>query len=242
MYPDPGRSVLPQRTLHYAEDNMAQWVLAGGALALAVPAPRAVAAGELAAYAESLDGLVLQGGSDLSPQTYGETPLRPEWAGDPQRDAYELALFRAFLAAGKPVLGICRGCQLINVAFGGTLFQDIAAQRPAAPGHRDEEKYEKLHHRMTLVPGTALAGLYPGKTGGTINSIHHQGIKELGRELEVEAVSEPDQMIEAVRWRGGGYVRGIQWHPEFIPPDDAVLLDGAPLRAEFLAACTHAHA
>jgi putative glutamine amidotransferase len=242
MYPDPGRSVLASRTLHYAEDNMVQWVVAGGAAVFAIPAPRTAAADDWAAYADALDGLVLQGGADLAPQSYGETPLRPEWAGDPQRDAYELDLLRAFIAAGRPVLGICRGCQLINVSFGGTLYQDIAAQRPEAQTHRDDSRYEALHHRMTLEPASALAALYPGSGGGLINSIHHQGIKDLGRELEVEARSDPDGLVEAVRWQGASYVRGIQWHPELIPPGDSGLLSGDPLRADFLRAAARARA
>ena len=110
------------KTLHYLEQAAAHWVMHGGAMAVMVPA---VDAGStvtradvhLGHYAAALDGLVLQGGSDVAPQSYGETPLDPRWAGDAARDRYEIALVRAFVDAGKPVFGICRGLQLLNVAF-----------------------------------------------------------------------------------------------------------------------------
>jgi len=93
-------------------------------------------------YAEALDGLVLQGGADISPLAYGEQPIKPEWAGDPVRDKFEISLVQAFTGAGKPILGICRGAQLINVALGGSLHQDI-------PGHR-HDGYDSHWHRVRL--------------------------------------------------------------------------------------------
>src|SRR5438128_4909202 len=93
-------------------------------------------------YAEALDGLVLQGGADIAPETYGQRAQHPDWAGDRVRDRYEIELFEAFVGKGKPVLGVCRGCQLINVAFGGTLIQDIETRFPESPlDHRDIRKY-----------------------------------------------------------------------------------------------------
>ena len=118
------------KTLHYLEQSVAHWVMRGGALPVMVPAVDADSIVkrseiELAHYAEALDGLVLQGGNDLAPESYGETPLKPEWAGDRVRDRYEIALFEAFVRQGKPVFGICRGFQPLNVMHGGTLLQDI---------------------------------------------------------------------------------------------------------------------
>ena len=114
----------------------------------------------LADYADWLDGLVLQGGADVSPTSYGETPLQPKWGGDRIRDDYEIALLDAFAERGKPVLGICRGLQLINVAFGGTLLQDIATQQPGALEHRDAEIYDRNFHGVEFVerhaPGRAV--------------------------------------------------------------------------------------
>ena len=101
---------------------------------------------------------------------YREAPLRPEWAGDIVRDRYEVELIEGFLAAGKPVLGICRGCQLINVAFGGSLYQDIVHQNPAARRHVDREAYDQWRHPLALQPGSRLAALYPGQVESLVES------------------------------------------------------------------------
>ncbi|MBS0445050.1 MAG: gamma-glutamyl-gamma-aminobutyrate hydrolase family protein [Proteobacteria bacterium] len=229
------------KTLHYLEQSVAHWVLSKDVLALMIPAIEGeglIQRSEmsLAAYAEHLDGLVLQGGADIAPETYGEKPLQADWAGDRVRDRYEIDLFNAFVAAGKPILGICRGCQLINVAFGGTLFQDISMQVPDAIAHRDTEAYERQLHQVNLVKGTRLAQLFPSKTQAMVNSIHHQAVKDLGRELVVEALGVPDGIVEAIRWRGASYVFGMQWHPEFLALNalDTAQLDGHPILADFL--------
>jgi putative glutamine amidotransferase len=231
------------KTLHYLEQSVAHWVMSKDVLVVMIPAIESegmIARSDmsLAAYAELLDGLVLQGGSDLAPETYGEAPLAPEWSGDRVRDRYEIDLFEEFLALRKPVLGICRGCQLLNVALGGTLFQDIATQVPAALAHRDAAKYELQMHEMNIVPGTTLAKLYPDVIHAQINSIHHQSIKDLGKDLVVEALAVPDGIIEAVRWRGPSYVFGMQWHPEFLAEKTLHehQLDGRPILQEFLQA------
>ena len=136
------------------------------------------------------------------------------------------------------MLGICLGCQLLNVALGGTLFQDIGTQVPAAIAHRDPAKYELQMHEMNIVPGSTLATLYPGVTNAQINSIHHQSIKDLGKDLVVEALAVPDGIIEAVRWRGPSYVFGMQWHPEFLAEKTLHerQLDGRPILQDFLRA------
>jgi putative glutamine amidotransferase len=230
------------KTLHYLEQSVAHWVLAKDVLAVMIPAIESeglIQRSEmsLAAYAEYLDALVLQGGADLAPESYGEQPLHTDWAGDRVRDRYEIDLFNAFVAAGKPVIGICRGCQLINVALGGTLFQDIPTQVAQSIAHRDTDLYERSLHDMTLVQGTRLAQMYPGVRQARVNSIHHQAVKDLGRDLVVEALGVPDGIVEAIRWRGPSYVFGVQWHPEFMAlgPIDAGQLDGAPILNDFLA-------
>jgi putative glutamine amidotransferase len=228
------------KTLHYLEQSVAHWVMSPQVLAVMIPAvdsDSVVRRSDLSlhGYADALDGLLLQGGNDIAPETYGETPLAPEWHGDRVRDRYELDLLQRFIQAGKPVLGICRGCQLINVAFGGTLYQDIPSQRPDALVHVDSTHYDRNLHGLQFVEGTRLAGLYPGLRNAQINSIHHQAVKDLGRELVVEAHA-PDGIAEAIRWRGPGYVFGMQWHPEFLAlgalHDEQ--LDGAPILQDFL--------
>ena len=206
--------------------------MAHGALVLMVPTIERL--GEIVRsdvrvsdYAHALDGLVLQGGADISPVAYGEEPLRPEWAGDRIRDLYEIELVQGFIEAGKPVLGICRGAQLINVAFGGSLHQDIA-------GHRTDD-YEKHRHEMRIEAGTRLGRVYRGIERALVTSIHHQAIGRLGRGLEVEAWSEPDGHVEAIRAAGERYVAGVQWHPEFHPANPA-LLDSGPMLQDFLEA------
>jgi putative glutamine amidotransferase len=180
---------------------------------------------------------VLQGGADIAPETYGETPLNPEWSGDRIRDRYEIALFEEFVRQGKPVFGVCRGCQLINVALGGTLFQDIGTQLQDSLVHRCETRYENNFHALRVLEGSWLARQYPRTGLARINTIHHQAVKTLGSGLVAEAVSEPDKIVEAVRWEGPSFVLGVQWHPEFMDPTDAGLLDGKPLLNAFLAAC-----
>lgn len=240
LHPGEPRQIFPGMTLQYIEQNVAHWLMQREALALMVPSPdggtrRRQSAITVAHYARELDALVLMGGSDVCPESYGEAPLSPAWNGDRIRDDYEIALLRAFMATGKPVLGVCRGAQVINVAFGGTLYQDIPTQRPDALRHRLQSIYEKNCHATSIVPGSGLAHLYPGKSLVKTNSVHHQAVKDLGRGLSVEAWSEPDRLVEAARWTGPSYVLGVQWHPEFHPPGDASFIDDTPLLDDFLA-------
>jgi putative glutamine amidotransferase len=231
------------KTLHYLEQSVAHWVLSGHAMAVMIPAVTKDSIVlrsdlELHDYAQALDGLVLQGGNDVSPQSYGETPLKPEWAGDPVRDAYEIELINAFIAAGKPVFGVCRGFQLLNVMHGGTLFQDIATQQPGALAHRELGRYERHFHPVEFVPGTRLAELYAGTPRTVANSIHHQGVKDLAPGFVVEARCPDDGMVEAFRrTTPGAYVVGVQWHPEFHDPADTSTIDDSPMLDDFLAAC-----
>ena len=227
------------KTLHYLEQSMAHWVLSGHAMAVMIPAvdsDSVVTRDDLNLhhYAAALDGLVLQGGNDVAPESYGEAPLHEDWRGDRVRDHYEIELIDAFVKAGKPVFGVCRGLQLLNVMFGGTLLQDIQTQRPESRAHRELGRYERHFHAVEIVPGTRLAQLYPGVTQATTNSIHHQGIKDLASDFVVEARCPDDGMIEAVRRRGPGYVAAVQRHPEFHDPQDPTTFDDSPMLQDFL--------
>lgn len=230
------------KTLHYLEQSVGLWVMTQDALPVMVPAlaegsllPRKAI--DLHAYAAALDGLVLQGGADVAPQTYGEQPLRPEWAGDAIRDQYEIALIRAFVAAGKPVFGICRGLQILNVAFGGSLYQDLGTQRGETVTHFAEGMYEHNYHVVDIEPDGWLAGVYPNQPRTWVNSIHHQAIKRLAEGFRVEAWSPDDQIIEAVSCHGDSYIAGVQWHPEFAAQRGDTPFDDQPLLRDFLEAC-----
>ena len=227
------------KTLHYLEQSVAHWVLGGQAMAVMIPAvtrDSIVTRSDLNLhhYAQALDGLVLQGGNDVAPQHYGEEPLHPDWAGDAVRDQYEMELIGAFIEAGKPVFGVCRGLQLLNVMHGGTLLQDIPTQRPQALEHRALGRYERHFHGIELVPGTRLAQLYPELQRGRANSIHHQAVKDVAPGFTVEAVCPDDGMIEAIRKREGSYVAAVQWHPEFHQPGDTETFNDMPMLQDFL--------
>jgi putative glutamine amidotransferase len=238
FHPEPGAKGLRGKTLQYLEESVAHWVMSRDVLVFMIPTvghqgmlhPSNI---RLRDYAKHLDGLLLQGGADVSPQSYAETATSHEWPGDRVRDMYELELLHEFIESGKPVLGVCRGCQLINVAFGGTLYQDIATEVPTAGAHVNEN-YDQHRHGIHFPDGSTLANMFPGRRDAIVNSIHHQAVKTLGRDLNIEAVSASDGIIEAVRYRRAPFVMGVQWHPEFHRAGGAELLDCTPLLDTFL--------
>ena len=226
------------KTLQYLEQSIAHWLMAHGALVFMVPTTQTGGLQRtqvsMRDYVGVLDGLVLQGGADVSPTSYGEQPLRPEWSGDRARDLYEIDLLWECVIQQKPVLGVCRGAQLINVAFGGSLWQDIRTQVPNSLGHVDHEAYDGHAHEVDFVAGSSLERLYPAQKRAKVTSIHHQAVKDLGRGLAVEAHSVPDGIIEAIRWGGASYVLGLQWHPEFHSKHGESLLDCSAVLTEFM--------
>lgn len=240
FHPEPGATGLRSKNLQYLEESIAQWVMTRDVLVFMIPTvntnglfhPSNIT---LRHYARHLDGLVLQGGADVSPQTYSETPTRPEWSGDRARDLYELELLHEFVDAGKPVLGICRGCQLINVAFGGSLYQDVLTNVPEALLHVHND-YDAHRHAIVFPPGSSLGQLFPRVQRPIVNSIHHQAVKDLGRDITVEALSDPDGIVEAIRYQRADFVMGLQWHPEFHRAGGTDLLDCTPILDEFLCA------
>ena len=167
-------------------------------------------------------GLLLPGGGDLDPALYGQ-PDRGSHPGDLRHDRLELALAREFLAAGKPVLGICRGLQVVNVALGGTLVQDL-------PGHSQQAGADRVHP-VTAVVGSLAAALWGRRFW--VNSAHHQAAARPGTGLRVTARAD-DGTVEALEgeWLP---VWAFQWHPERMAPP--LLPDGGPLFAFFLGKC-----
>lgn len=240
LHSPPQELGFPGKTLQYLEQSVAHWIMGHDALAFMIPtigqeAQLRRGSVSISEVVSALDGLVLQGGADVSPESYGEQPLRPEWAGDRIRDLYEIELIWEFVIQGKPVLGICRGAQLINVACGGTLFQDIREQYPGAGQHRDAVLYDGFHHDIEILAESHLEELFPGRPVCRVNSIHHQAINKLGKDLAIEARACEDGVVEAVRWQGNSYMFGCQWHPEF-QGEFPELLDSGPLISDFLTA------
>lgn len=231
---DPERPLFKGKTLVYVEESMNEWVMRMGAMPLMIP--RAHASFGAKEILSHFDGLLLHGGSDVAPQSYGEEPIDEKWPGDPIRDAYEIELVKECVAEDIPILGVCRGAQVINVALGGTLYQDIATQVPGALVHRNWDVYEHNHHDVKLEKGSTLENIYGESHSGRINSIHHQAIKDIAPDLRIEAHSPVDGIVEAVCLKdsAGPYVLGVQWHPEFIEADSNELLSPDLLMQHFL--------
>lgn len=181
--------------------------------ALPVMLPLAGDEPSLRRMAETFDGFLFTGGQDVQPSVYGEEQLPLTGEICPDRDGMETALLPLLLEAGKPVLGICRGIQILNAALGGTLWQDLPAQHPSDVEHHQGLPYNAPSHTVALVPGTPLHALLGEKTL-PVNSLHHQGIKTLAPALRAMAAA-PDGLVEAVYMPGKRFVWAVQWHPEY---------------------------
>jgi putative glutamine amidotransferase len=168
---------------------------------------------------EVLDGLLLSGGPDVEPDRYGDTTVHPTTYGiDPERDQFEIDLFHGARLRDMPVLGICRGIQVINVALGGTLIQDVSSESEASRelGHRQHERglEESAVGHEVHAEHASLLPIFDGRGLG-VNSFHHQAIRDLAPDLDPVAYS-PDGLIEAVVLRDDGSVFAVQWHPELM--------------------------
>jgi putative glutamine amidotransferase len=176
----------------------------------------------LRALYDLTDGLLLPGGVDLDPATYGESPLPTCGRLDPARDRVELQFARWAIAEGKPLFGLCRGLQIVNVALGGTLYQDIAAQRSDAIKHDyfPTAGFARDHvaHPVTIASGSRLDALVGAVSLG-VNSMHHQAVKDLAPGLVTTAIA-PDGVIEALESSGDQFVIAVQWHPESLTDRD----------------------
>jgi putative glutamine amidotransferase len=172
---------------------------------------------------DELDGVFLPGGADIDPASYGEQRHPSCDRSDPARDRVELILTRWAIRDRKPVLGVCRGLQLINLAAGGTLWQDLASQRPGSIKHdyfpfRDGYARDHLAHPVTVRSDTHLAEIL-GAGEHQVNSMHHQGIRDLAHDFVVSATA-PDGLIEGIETRGDQFLLAVQWHPEALTEND----------------------
>ena len=190
--------------------------VAGVSQAGGVPVVLPPFADRAAEMARSIDGLVLTGGSDLDPGYYGEEPADTLGPTIPERDAFEMALVEEVLGLGLPVFGICRGLQVLNVALGGTLYQDLPSQLDEAMiAHRQQTPKWQWTHEIEAGEGSAIAGIM-GSRRLRVNSYHHQAIKDLAQPLAAVARSSADGVIEAVESRdlSERWILGVQWHAE----------------------------
>ncbi len=162
---------------------------------------------------QHVQALVLSGGDDVDPAHYGEEPHETVTRVTPERDAFELALCREALRLDRPTLAICRGQQVLNVATGGTLIQDIPSTVSGAADHDPERERWELTHEVRLLPGSRLRQIL-GEDRVAVNSFHHQAVKDLGRGLRASAWSVEDGVIEGIEAEGCRFVLGVQWHPE----------------------------
>jgi putative glutamine amidotransferase len=173
---------------------------------------------------DELDGIFLPGGADIDPSNYGEARHPRCDTSDPPRDAVELMLVRWAMTDRKPVLGVCRGLQIVNLATGGTLYQDLGDEMPGAIKHdyfpfAGRYARDHLAHEVTVSPRTRLAEIF-GAGALQVNSMHHQGVRRLGDRLTATAVA-PDGLVEGIEGVDGGYLVAVQWHPE-------ALVDSSP--------------
>jgi putative glutamine amidotransferase len=168
---------------------------------------------DIAALVRASAGLVLSGGEDVEPSRYGEEPLPELGEVNPVRDAMEWRALDAALEAGIPVLGICRGMQVLNVYFGGTLYQDLPTQRGTGVGHDQPAPWGEHHHEVQCSPGSRLHRILGDCVPLDINSFHHQAVKDLAPGLRCTAQAE-DGLIEGIESVEHDWVVGVQWHPE----------------------------
>lgn len=201
----------PPRRRFYLFSLYVEAIVRAGGVPLIVPSLLS----QIERYADILDGLLVTGGDfDIPPQSYGETICHESVKPLVERVEFELALAKVFLEKDKALLGICGGSQLINVAFGGSLIQDILALVPHAMNHEQPPPRSRPYHEIELVSSTRLRDEWAGVSKMHVNSAHHQAIKRVGDGLRVNARAK-DGIIEGIESEHHSFCLGVQWHPEF---------------------------
>ena len=180
-----------------------------------------------------LNGIVVTGGNfDIHPSIYGEEPLEALGQIKEERTQFELGLIALALKRNLPLLGVCGGAQAINVVLGGSLYQDIAAQIPAAMEHQQGALKERGGHLIKIHDGTKLQQIV-GRDRIEVNTTHHQAVRKLGRSLVINATAK-DGVIEGIESKEHSFVLGVQWHPEFLTHRD---ISQRKIFASFISAC-----
>lgn len=183
-------------------------------------------------FCQSFDGFVFTGGQDVDPGLYGQEKIPQCDYQAPLRDNQEFFMIRRLRELDKPVLGICRGIQVINASLGGTLYQDLPAQRPSPVIHRQDKPYDIPHHQVDILPGSQLHRI-TGHTRLSVNSMHHQALWETAPGFTATAAAE-DGITEAIECPDARFFLGVQWHPEHMWMDYA---SGRAIWSAFVNAC-----
>ena len=195
----------------YVNNDYVESIELCGGNAIIIPAK--ASHDELVSLLELLDGLVLSGGYDIAPDLYGEEPLPQQDFNYKEVDLFYIDLLKIARDLKKPVLGICKGMQAINVAFGGSLFQDLKVQKEGAFKHSQDALRYQASHKVDIIPETFLAKCFPSEI--RVNSFHHQAVKEVAPDFQVAAVAL-DGVVEAIEYTGDHLMVGVQWHPEMM--------------------------
>lgn len=216
--------------IYYLNDSYIRYIEKAACLFVALPttAKETIAAGMVA----RLDGLLLTGGNDVFSGAYGEEPLSKQWQTDAPRTWFEKSLIHQALQLDKPIYAICRGCQMLNVALGGTLYQDIPSQIDDSLQHRSPNKPAWNRHNVTVQENSRIHRLV-GKTRFEVNTSHHQAIKRIAAPLQATAWAA-DGLVEAIEYPDKKFVLGVQWHPEAMENDEIALT----LLQEFVTVCS----
>ncbi len=218
---DPERPYYRNKELHYCEASLSHAVSRAGGIPVLLPVPEDESAAR--DLLDVCDGLILSPGLDMNPELSGAVANAQyaNWCETLERDRFEIALVGRFREAARPILGICRGIQVLGVAEGGTLLSDLGSMRAgdASPQHRHSETYDRNRHEIVIEADSRIAALI-GSGRREVVSVHHQAIDRVPEGLQVVARAD-DGVVEAVEAPGQPFVVGVQWHPEWMPGEEA---------------------
>jgi len=222
----------------FDNDKDSYWMLPGYMLsleacgALPIMLPLSTDTDELKQLADMCDGLLMTGGHDVSPDMYGADASEKCGETCELRDKMEKLLFTEFYELDKPVLGICRGIQLMNVLMGGSLYQDLETEYESDIEHHMSKPYDRVAHKVNVMDNTPLADIIGAGTHG-VNSYHHQAVRDVADSVKVMATAE-DNLVEAIYVPDKSFIMAIQWHPEFSYKTDG---DALKIMQAFADAC-----